>query len=306
VNEIEWQKFRDGFSRERGAIHDDRNHRYAHDNDVLANFRRNARGRLTPLEVWRVYAGKHWDAICSLVDDLSHGKTVSPAKGENSLLSSFHDLANYIEFGAALVSEDANPAVDEPEYVTPRYELPLILVDLDDTLWDFVGECSTLVEGGIPDEYLYQWGGIYKYLGPRTEEVMNEAADRMNFSRPFDYASEALNLLFDDYRIGIVTSRHSGTLNRIRAWLADNLIPSDFILTGQNNKGEVARGMDALCLIDDSIENLEDCIAREGGAACLAKKWNIDAEDNPDIKRFDSWKQIYSWLSVGKELPENA
>lgn len=294
MNQQEWLRFREGFSEQRGAVHDDRNHRYAHDDDVLANFKRNAYGRLHPLEVWRTYAGKHWDAICSIVDDLANGKTVTPSLGEKDILGSFYDLANYLEFGAALVSERP----EEPVYETKRHELPLIIVDLDDTLWDFVGECCSLVEGGIPEPYLYEWGGIYKYLGERTTEVMETAADRMSFAEPFPGAADALNTLFDSYRIGIVTSRYSGTLNRIRGWLHDNLIPSDFVLTGQKHKGEVARGMDAYVIIDDNLETLRDAVDREVGAACLARKWNIDAEDDDRINRFSSWEEILHWLSA--------
>lgn len=318
MNQQEWLSFREKFSESRGVVHDDRNHRYAHDDDVLANFRRNARGRLTALEVWRVYAGKHWDSICSLIDDLALGNEVTPPKGENDLYSSFHDLANYVEFGAALLGEDTQTTsyvvyddelgqfTDEvtstipntPAPLLQRDELPLIIIDLDDTLWDFVGECCSLVEGGIPDEYLYHWGGIYRYLRERTPEVMEEAASRMAFAEPFEGAVEAINGLFHYYRIGIVTSRYSGTLNSIRAWLRDKGIPFDFILTGQKHKGEVASGMDAYAIIDDNIETLRDAVDREVGAACLARKWNIDAEDDDRIQRFSSWSEIYVWLSL--------
>jgi hypothetical protein len=49
---------------------------YAGDADRLANFRRNgAELGLEPEQVWRVYAGKHWDAITQWVKDTSEGKT---------------------------------------------------------------------------------------------------------------------------------------------------------------------------------------------------------------------------------------
>jgi 5'(3')-deoxyribonucleotidase len=294
MNQQEWLRFREAFSEERGAVHDDRNHRYAHDDDVLANFKRNAHGRLHPLEVWRTYAGKHWDALCSIVSDVAEGKSVTPSRGEDDILGSFYDLANYIEFGAALLSEKGGCSS-----VATRSDLPLIIVDLDDTLWDFVGECCSLVEGGIPDSYLYEWGGIYQYLGGRTPEVMESAASNMSFCEPFPGAVSAINSLFDNYRIGIVTSRYSGTLNSIRGWLYDNHIPSDFVLTGQKHKGEVARGMDAYLIIDDNLETLRDAANREIGAACLARTWNIDAEDDDRINRFSSWQEVENWLSSG-------
>jgi len=49
---------------------------YAGDHDRLANFRRNGLDLDLPMEViWRVYAGKHWDAISQYVRDLTTGKT---------------------------------------------------------------------------------------------------------------------------------------------------------------------------------------------------------------------------------------
>ena len=47
---------------------------YAHGDDRLDNFRRNGVDCGLPMEtIWRVYAGKHWDAITTYVRDLQHG-----------------------------------------------------------------------------------------------------------------------------------------------------------------------------------------------------------------------------------------
>ncbi len=49
---------------------------YAAETDRLDNFRRNGVDCGLPMEtVWRVYAGKHWDAITTYVRDLQQGKT---------------------------------------------------------------------------------------------------------------------------------------------------------------------------------------------------------------------------------------
>src|SRR5574341_185071 len=48
---------------------------YAGDQYRLANFRRNARDSGVPAEVvWRIYAGKHWDAISQYIRDIADGK----------------------------------------------------------------------------------------------------------------------------------------------------------------------------------------------------------------------------------------
>jgi len=47
---------------------------YSEDGDALSNFRRNGEDMGLPMEVvWRVYAGKHWDALSQHVRDIGNG-----------------------------------------------------------------------------------------------------------------------------------------------------------------------------------------------------------------------------------------
>ena len=111
MNNDEYQHLIAKFTDERDALHSDRNERYAHDDDVLANIKRTATGSLTPLQVWLVYAAKHWDSICGLVDSISRGEEPEPLIGEADIAGSFRDLANYIELGYALLHD--RPMTDE-------------------------------------------------------------------------------------------------------------------------------------------------------------------------------------------------
>jgi hypothetical protein len=70
-----------------------------HDPDRLANFRRLASDLgISPLVVWAIYAGKHWDAI------MSYAKT-SKVESED-IRTRFIDLQNYLYLGQALLEED--------------------------------------------------------------------------------------------------------------------------------------------------------------------------------------------------------
>lgn len=70
-----------------------------HSADRLSNFKRNAEAiGVSPLIVWAVYAGKHWDAIMAFIKT---GKTESEA-----LTGRFDDLVNYLYLLEGLVSED--------------------------------------------------------------------------------------------------------------------------------------------------------------------------------------------------------
>ena len=70
-----------------------------HEPDRLSNFKRAAAGLgISPLQVWAVYASKHWDALLAFVKT---GKAESEA-----IEGRFDDLANYLYLGEALIKEE--------------------------------------------------------------------------------------------------------------------------------------------------------------------------------------------------------
>ena len=58
---------------------------YSNSADALANFKRNGeRIGLDPLQIWHVYASKHYDSICTFIKDIATGKvrnTSEPIEG---------------------------------------------------------------------------------------------------------------------------------------------------------------------------------------------------------------------------------
>lgn len=76
---------------------------YAGDEDRLANFRRNAHDAGCSMElVWRIYAGKHWDAISQYVKDIVEGKTRPRSE---SISGRLDDLIVYAVLMKAIVEE---------------------------------------------------------------------------------------------------------------------------------------------------------------------------------------------------------
>lgn len=70
--------------------------------DVLTNFKTVAtRLNLTPLQVWGVYAMKHFDAISSYAGDTSIPQA-------EDISGRFADAINYLKLGYALVMEERN------------------------------------------------------------------------------------------------------------------------------------------------------------------------------------------------------
>ena len=82
---------------------------YAGDDDRLANFRRNAASLdLTMEQVWRVYAGKHWDALTQYINDVSAGRERTRLE---SILGRADDLIVYLVLFKAMVEERSPTAV---------------------------------------------------------------------------------------------------------------------------------------------------------------------------------------------------
>jgi len=78
------------------------------DSDRLINFKRNADNLgLSSMHVWAVYAGKHWDSICTLVKT-GRQESGEPVKGR------FLDLINYMILGYALYQDTLSDAQNCP------------------------------------------------------------------------------------------------------------------------------------------------------------------------------------------------
>lgn len=76
---------------------------YAHGDDRLDNFKRNAAQLgLTPLDVWAIYFRKHLDAITIYVQDQRLGRERPRSE---SITGRFDDAINYLILGKALVIE---------------------------------------------------------------------------------------------------------------------------------------------------------------------------------------------------------
>lgn len=76
---------------------------YAGDNDRLANFRRNGEALELPMEtIWRVYAGKHWDAVTQYIVDLQNG---TKRERMESIGGRIDDLLVYLVLLKCMVDE---------------------------------------------------------------------------------------------------------------------------------------------------------------------------------------------------------
>jgi len=86
-----------------GTLIDLKGGEYSGDDDRLLNFRRNGVDLDLPMEtVWRVYAGKHWDAVGQYIRDLQTGKNRQRLE---SIEGRVDDLLVYLLLFKAMVRE---------------------------------------------------------------------------------------------------------------------------------------------------------------------------------------------------------
>lgn len=97
---------------------------YAGDNDRLANFRRIGLDQELPMAtIWRVYAGKHWDAVSQYIKDERQGKSRKRLEGIQGRID---DLLVYLILLKCIVEEGeletANMTATEVSRRDPRTE----------------------------------------------------------------------------------------------------------------------------------------------------------------------------------------
>jgi hypothetical protein len=81
---------------------------YSGADDALANFKRNAeRMGLDPLQVWFVYAAKHFDSIATFIQDIAKGKI---REYSEPITGRADDLIMYFIIFKALYQERINEA----------------------------------------------------------------------------------------------------------------------------------------------------------------------------------------------------
>ena len=85
-------------------------HEYSGEDDALSNFKRNAeRVGITPMQVWAVFAGKHYDSICTYIkESMSQEKRVltEPIDGR------IDDLITYLLLLKGLIHDNDNISIN--------------------------------------------------------------------------------------------------------------------------------------------------------------------------------------------------
>ena len=105
MNTTEFKKIMDETIERIQTLSNTKGEEYAGSEDRLGNFKRNGeRIDLDPLQIWHVYASKHYDSICTYIKDIATGKV----RERSELLEGrADDLILYLILFKALVADRA-------------------------------------------------------------------------------------------------------------------------------------------------------------------------------------------------------
>jgi 5'(3')-deoxyribonucleotidase len=194
-------------------------------------------------------------------------------------------------------------------------EKPLIAVDLDDVLFDFIGyffqwhnqryQTALTPQDMVAGKLWDVWGGTREQARKRVPAFFGEI-DLLAI-KPIPGAQESLERLMHVYRFAIVSSRDPSTLTISETWI-EKYFPGVFnpIYLGVANpmsdvkpitKAELCKQYGARILIDDQLVNAEACVD-EGIHVLLFGDypWNQAESLSKGIIRAKDWSAVLSQL----------
>lgn len=186
-----------------------------------------------------------------------------------------------------------------------------IAVDLDDVLFDFVGEFfawHNKVYGTqldphrtVFDKLWEAWGGTKDEAAERVPHFFHEV--NMQHVEPIEGAVSALSSLKESCSLSIVSARHPSTEGATMDWLATYFSDSfDEVIVGIGNpisdgmilsKAEVCVDIGASVLIEDQL--IHALGAADAGCPVVLfgdRPWNQASELPSNVRRAEDWPQV--------------
>lgn len=180
---------------------------------------------------------------------------------------------------------------------------PVIGVDLDDVLWDFVGawieRYNEIVGTNLTKEDIKSWD-VTRYIQEGTEGILNYIPEQYDFWETVEPIRNSYQYLWelmkDGYNIYIITASHYSNL-REKMTHFYSLFP--FIKEDQVVIIHRKQMMDLDVLIDDKPGNLEDANYLK---VLFDRPHNGEYDESKiHAKRVKSWPEIYEYIK--QELP---
>jgi uncharacterized HAD superfamily protein len=183
-----------------------------------------------------------------------------------------------------------------------------IAIDIDEVIVEcvkhflFIHKSKTGVDFNFDEVFTY---ALWEPLGISREQA-NEyfnSFSKYNFMLNPDFiedSKESILFLFDTHKIGFITARPEKMKEETEIFLKNNFSKFNFDLflsgehykNGNKTKSLICKENNFSLLIEDQQPIAEDC-ARNGTKVLLFDKpWNKNCEENENIIRVKSWKEI--------------
>jgi len=199
---------------------------------------------------------------------------------------------------------------------------PIIAVDVDDVLADFVTEFCIFAkthwdEDVIKENFTEDWTQIFRdndmaTITKRAVEMF-ASADFYNQMKPLLGAKKVLQKLSRKFDLVPLTSRVSSLCELTDAWLRENYgeVFREIVFSGAYEsdrdystrvylgKGEICREIGAEFLIDDQPKHANS-FAKVGGKSLLFGdySWNRDTAILPGVTRVADWGEVADYFGI--------
>lgn len=105
------------------------------------------------------------------------------------------------------------------------------------------------------------------------------------------YAMEAIELLWEDYEIHLVTARWSNVEIPTKSWIQSHNIMYDYLVMGQDLKYRYAEEKGLLWFVEDRYRNAMS-LAEVCPTYLITQTYNMGRELHPNITRVNSWQEL--------------
>jgi len=187
--------------------------------------------------------------------------------------------------------------------------LPVIGIDLDDVLFDFMGPLSKWhndVHGTVIDREEYHSFDLKEVWQCAYQEALDRVwnfyqSDHYRNAMPIPGALDVLKQLQQNYRLVIVTARPETMEVETRAWLASHFpeIFDEIIFTNHYYDTGVKRTKSSVCLergvqvfVEDALHNALDVAGAGIPVLLFDTPWNREVVPKL-IHRVSSWQEVF-------------
>jgi len=130
---------------------------------------------------------------------------------------------------------------------------------------------------------------------PEVEDIIYDW-DVLSALPEIKFAREALEILWEDYEIHLVTARKEDSLLPTSAWVYEHKMKHDYLEISKSNKAKHSEENGINLFVEDRYKNALELAEVCDTVFLISKSYNEGREVPENVIRVDSWKQILGWI----------